>query len=350
MVRFLPAASLICGLIACKPDDPPVYSSDIKYPLRDFLNEAEFIGVGELAGADRKTLSTGIRCLRVLKGTRPSADLQLKVAGVTPLKLVGRHIVDGSPVVMFRANGFMMLYLNRFFLQVYGDTVTNRWEASSVERQANQTFNGTAGELAEVAEKILNGSLQPPPLDTSLPPIDSTALRDLPDWNAEVSPSRLPAPFRKGAPTPARPQPPEHPESTVEGLQSSVYEGSWGTFPDFSTLTPVENGVTLQPDCRRERKGSRLALRFRGFLEIPRDGDYVFTRRLDPDCFLVLKIGSAEVSPAGPVPEYIPLLAGKYAVVLEYSGAGGEEHYQLFWSGPDLPRQPIPPKAWSRYR
>lgn len=342
---------VVVALFGCnKSDDPSIIVSSTVYPLRDFLNEAEFIGVGVLTAPDPRNFRTKIRIVRSLKGKTPLTDWTLDATGLVPSKAVARHLVEGSPVVVFAADSVMSIYLNRFFINSHGDPSVGQWTGSEMEGQTNQTFNGPALELVQVCEKVLKGEMRPPRPMSTLPPMDTASVRNLPAWNEDVSNLRLPAPFRRAEPPAVVPRPPEKPESTVAGLAFSVYEGGWNFIPDFNPLTPLETGVTPQPGSRAGKGDLPQGLRFRGFLEIPKDGDYAFSRNLDKDCNLELLIGSSTVSLVGPVPEYIPLLAGKHAVTLRYSGTTGEGHFQLFWSGPDLPKEPIPAKAWSHYR
>jgi hypothetical protein len=268
------------------------------------------------------------------------------MAGVDPKRILARHLVDGSPVVVFQSAGVLVVYLNRFFVYAYGDAVTNRWGGAYMEGKSNQTFNGTARELAQVVEKALKGELWPPPLNSNLPPVDTPSLRDLPAWDADIPDARLPGPFRKIAPPPPRPRPADRPASVVPGLEWACFEG---IVHFMSEETPQEKGTSSTPNSGSERGSSPLTLKFRGYLEVPKEGEYVFSERRDKDCSLELKIGDAEIDLGGALPEYLLLSAGKHAVTLTYSGAGGPGRFELFWSGPDLPKEPIPAKAWFRH-
>jgi signal transduction histidine kinase len=60
------------------------------------------------------------------------------------------------------------------------------------------------------------------------------------------------------------------------GVAFSLYEGAWGSIPNFSELTPADRGVTpnFQIDVARQRE--KFAIDFDGYLNIPRAGWYTF--------------------------------------------------------------------------
>jgi len=75
------------------------------------------------------------------------------------------------------------------------------------------------------------------------------------------------------------------------GLNFTAYEGTdWIALPDFQTLTPVATGIVANFDVSRYSEQSPVAMRFTGFLQIPRAGVYTF--RLTSDDGARLFVGN----------------------------------------------------------
>jgi signal transduction histidine kinase len=60
------------------------------------------------------------------------------------------------------------------------------------------------------------------------------------------------------------------------GLQVEYYEGNWDRIPDFDLLKPVKSGVITNVDMGFQSQDEFAGLRFRGFVEVPTNGDYSF--------------------------------------------------------------------------
>jgi signal transduction histidine kinase len=69
----------------------------------------------------------------------------------------------------------------------------------------------------------------------------------------------------------------------VQGLNYRCYEGDvyWTELPDFSRLTPVKTGTVTNFDLTVETRVEHVGLEFNGYLEVPRDGFYVFSTKSD---------------------------------------------------------------------
>jgi signal transduction histidine kinase len=65
------------------------------------------------------------------------------------------------------------------------------------------------------------------------------------------------------------------------GLDYRYYEGTWTNLPNFAELTPVKTGTTTTLDLSLRNRDNEFALEFRGFVEIPRDGEYTFYLKSD---------------------------------------------------------------------
>ena len=63
----------------------------------------------------------------------------------------------------------------------------------------------------------------------------------------------------------------------MAGLSYSCYEGSWIRLPNFHALKPVKTGVVANFDTGLATRPENVGLAFRGWLEVPQDGEYTLT-------------------------------------------------------------------------
>jgi hypothetical protein len=136
----------------------------------------------------------------------------------------------------------------------------------------NRTYCGSVDDLSELIPGILGGQVPSPAPNPDAPPITETALRDLPAPGRLLVESLLPAPFRRKV-VPLIPRAPEDPETTAPGLRFEYFEGSKSGLADLDLLKPVEEGVMPFPDPSRFAGTERIGLRFKGYLDAPRDGE-----------------------------------------------------------------------------
>ena len=129
-------------------------------------------------------------------------------------------------------------------------------------------------------------------------------------------------------------------KKVVPGLKYAYYEGAWNTFPDFSKLKPVKQGVTMDYDVTElaERKDD-FAILFTGYFEAPEDGLY-FIRSIADDA-VALKIDGRlvcmdarnEVQPGDRKADewgVIALKKGLHPLEIEYVERMGNEQLRLY--------------------
>lgn len=81
--------------------------------------------------------------------------------------------------------------------------------------------------------------------------------------------------------------------SWIAGLDYRCYEGWWHDLPDFDELQPIKEGVCDNFDLRVRTRDTGVGLRFFGFLDVPRDGNYTF--HISSDDGSRLSIGKSDV-------------------------------------------------------
>ncbi|WP_460985479.1 NPCBM/NEW2 domain-containing protein [Spirosoma fluminis] len=145
---------------------------------------------------------------------------------------------------------------------------------------------------------------------------------------------------------------PENPANTVAGLDYGYYEGNWSTLPNFDALTAQKSGSVGNVDLSVRNRDSQYAIRYKGYISVPADGQYTFYITSDDGSKLL--IGSTEVvNNDGLHGEQertgtIGLKAGKHAITISFLQGGGGQALTTSYSGPGLTKQAIPASAYFR--
>lgn len=128
-------------------------------------------------------------------------------------------------------------------------------------------------------------------------------------------------------------------------IHFEYYEGDWQKLPDFSGMKAANAGNTTDFSVGLSPKKDQFALRFSGWLQLPKDGTYRFF--LSSDDGAKLKVDGATIvdndgiHPGGFREDTADLVAGSHEFVLEYFEYFGGEELAVEIEGPDLPRQPL---------
>jgi len=80
----------------------------------------------------------------------------------------------------------------------------------------------------------------------------------------------------------------------LPGLQAECFEGKWERVPDFDLLKPVKSGVVTNFDVGFATRNELVAMRFRGYLDVPTNSYFTFTTRSADGSLLF--IGNRNVS------------------------------------------------------
>lgn len=135
-----------------------------------------------------------------------------------------------------------------------------------------------------------------------------------------------------------------------DGLAYAAYEGDWNALPDFASIEPVGEGVVPSPTLDAKPREEHFAMRFTGFLEIPRDGVYLLT--LESDDGSRLRLGNEIVIDNDGLHsllarrEAVALSAGLHPITIEFFEKSGGDELNVYWEAGNLPRSRIPPNAW----
>lgn len=346
------------GLLCLLP--APAYIEAL-YPLQQFITESDLIAELVVEKVDATTKTATARLVKALKGRSPYEQIRLNLSSGQEwhTDAVLPHLVPGAPLLLFtNPERRGEIYLNRFFLQFYGDAAAPAdkawWTFTHIEVHCNRTYNGPADELTRLVAEVLAGRAKAPAADAKLPVITKEAVRALPVWGRPLELRTLPACFRKRDASKPKAREADGPADVVKGIVYEYFEGVWETLPDFDTLKAVEKGEAAQIDLSKAKRSEQFALRFRGFVEVPRDGRYVFHTVSDDGSKLF--IGDEEIvnndGLHGPDEKSgeILLKAGRHALTVVFFENAGGEALEVSWEGPDLPKAAIPAAALWRVR
>jgi hypothetical protein len=133
----------------------------------------------------------------------------------------------------------------------------------------------------------------------------------------------------------------------AQGIECAYYEGTWQQLPDFSTLKPVSKGIAEQIDLSKSKKGQFFALRFRGYVSVPRDGLYTFSVNSNDGSQLLigskLVVDNDGLHTATKVGGFAALKAGLHPIEVRYFQEGGTTQLIVTYDGPGITERPVEP-------
>jgi len=146
------------------------------------------------------------------------------------------------------------------------------------------------------------------------------------------------------------PRPAETVNGLIGGMYLRAYLGQWRSLPDFETLQPISWGVVPRFGLYVQGKArDHFGLKFTGFVEVPADGLYAFSTKSDDGTRLWigdrLVVDNDEVHGVREATGLVRLSKGKHPIMVAFFEHSGEEHLEVFYEGPGLDKQPIPPSA-----
>jgi len=131
------------------------------------------------------------------------------------------------------------------------------------------------------------------------------------------------------------------------GVEYAYYEGTWRQLPDFDTLRPVSKGTAERIDLSKRGRDQFFALRFRGYVSVPRDGVYTFyTNSNDGSQLLIgskLVVENDGLHSATKVGGFVGLKAGLHPIEVRYFQEGGTTQFIVTYDGPGIAERTIEP-------
>lgn len=150
--------------------------------------------------------------------------------------------------------------------------------------------------------------------------------------------------------------PPCEPDDAAGPLEPGVawelYEGNFSKLPDFDVLKPAASGTSAAIELGVAKKEDHFALRFRAYLDVPKEGVYTFTTSSDDGSRLTLGrtviVDNDGVHGGTEVAGSRALKKGKYLLTVTFFEASGGEELAVTWEGPGFGKRKIEAKSLSR--
>lgn len=137
----------------------------------------------------------------------------------------------------------------------------------------------------------------------------------------------------------------------VEGLKFEYFEPAVQSVADFNKAKPKASGDAAQVNASPKKRGENFALRFRGTITVPKEGEYKFYVSADDGAWLFVD-GKLVVDNGGIHPDtekggQLVLTAGDHSFECLYFDGGGQIALKASWEGPGIPKQEIPASAFT---
>ncbi len=143
-----------------------------------------------------------------------------------------------------------------------------------------------------------------------------------------------------------RDQVPAGEATRLAGVAYDYFDKPAGKLADLEKLAPAASGIVEDFSLKAAPKRSGFALRFRGVIHVPRDGDYTFYTESDDGSALFIDgkklVDNDGIHPASEKSGKVTLKAGGHSIVVNYFDGGGEVALKVRWKGPEIPKQEIP--------
>ncbi len=141
------------------------------------------------------------------------------------------------------------------------------------------------------------------------------------------------------------------PPSSEPGLRVSYYEGRWETLPEFDGLTAKKVMTGDKFDLSYSPREDFFALKFDGYITLPKTGVYSFYCDSDDGSRLLVG-GDTVVDNDGvhgmkEVRGSIALEAGSHPITHTFFQGSGGKGLRIHYEGPGINKQPIPPEMLS---
>ncbi len=144
-----------------------------------------------------------------------------------------------------------------------------------------------------------------------------------------------------------------NPGNTVNGIDYKYYEGSsFSVVPDFSKLTPVKTGTVSNFDISVANRAELYAVEFKGYIDVPTDGEYTFYTNSDDGSMLYIDgqliVSNDGLHGAQERSGTIGLKAGKHAISVGYTQQYQGAVLSVSYSGPGITKRVVPNSALYR--
>ncbi|MFI4875374.1 MAG: c-type cytochrome [Blastopirellula sp. JB062] len=128
-------------------------------------------------------------------------------------------------------------------------------------------------------------------------------------------------------------------------LRYAYYESNFNQLPNFQNLTPRQTGETDGFRTDVALRPNQYAIRYEGYFNAPREGEYQFFLTSDDGSRLTIGerriVDNDGVHPSKTEQGKLRLAAGPHPISVEFFNAGGPGHLQVEYRGPQISRREL---------
>lgn len=143
-----------------------------------------------------------------------------------------------------------------------------------------------------------------------------------------------------------RAQAPAGDDARLNGLSYEYYEEQLPELPEFDRLTAKTTGNVDTFTLAVAQRKNDYAIRFRGVIAIPKEGEYQFYTKSDDGSRLFIDdkqvVENGGIHPDQERNGKITLTAGEHSIRVLYFDGGGQTALKVSWKGPDIKKEEIP--------
>ena len=138
----------------------------------------------------------------------------------------------------------------------------------------------------------------------------------------------------------------EQPGGTSGLLHYRYFEGDFSALPDFSSLTPITEGITDGFSLTPAQADEEFAMQYHGQIDLPADGTYTFYTRSSDGSRLLID-GSEVVDNDGihssrEESGSVGLTAGSHHIIVEFFASDSSQSLTVSYAGPGIGKREIP--------
>ena len=138
-------------------------------------------------------------------------------------------------------------------------------------------------------------------------------------------------------------------EGYKEGIKYAYYDEGitkWRKLPDFKQFSATAEGISEQINIEKAKSDELFAMKFEGFVEVPKDGIYTFFTNSDDGSQLFihdkLLVDNDYTHPMSEKSGDIALKKGKHPIRLTFFQGRGGKGLEVSYQGPGVEKQAIP--------
>lgn len=237
-----------------------------------------------------------------------------------PVKTRGTDIASTAPYSMTKVPGVSMPYINED-IYMFADSVALTMGCATPDAAIYYTLDGSDPTTA-------SAKYESPVIITETCPVKVIAVKDGMEDSHILSVNATKITFDPACEV----------SNVSDGICYTYFEGSCGRVADIARCTKVEEGVLAVPDASVAHQKDNKAFIFKGYIDAPEHGVYVFRTTSDDGSILIiddkLVVNNDGSHPATTVQGVIGLEPGLHPFIIMYFDGVEEDEFSWAWKMP----------------